>query len=64
MTNLQAMEIQENAKTSKSPSACKVRLRICGCTLVLCGLLGIGVPLVFTNRGTSFFIPENNKKVY
>lgn len=42
MTNLQAMETQENAKISDN-------------TICLQGVLDIDVPLVFTNRGTSFF---------
>lgn len=58
MTNLQAMETQENANFHKIPSACKVCLYVHIYTDVplFAWYLGIGVPLVFTNRGASFFI--------
>ena len=59
MTNLQAMEEQENAKISQTPSACKVclytHIQTCPC---FAWCLGIGVPLVLANRGASFFIKK------
>ena len=55
------MEIRENAKISLNTISLQgmpAYMRAYPC-FVWCS--GIGVPLVFTNRGTSFFVPANSQ---